>query len=162
MCVVIHTHACRSSMYNSQYLPDKCLEAAPCLYQQAYPAPSNWFLIAALTQRNSYSSVGQGSEPGHQLCQELRKHWKNARDMSKGHRSQAEDGASYLPSQYSGCWGRRKASARPAGLHTETLSQQTKAPSTQKADAWKFLSSTQWVPDQPAVWASWEPISKRK
>lgn len=93
------THTCMSEqyVYNSQYLPDKCLEAAPCLYQQAYPAPSNWFLIATLTQRNSYSSVGQGSEPGHQLCQELRKHWKNARDMSKGHRSQAEDGWCLLP-----------------------------------------------------------------
>lgn len=38
---------------NSQFLPDKCLEAAPCLYQQAYPAPSNWFLIATLLKETA-------------------------------------------------------------------------------------------------------------
>lgn len=58
--MVIHTHACieRACMsemyvYNSQFLPDKFLEAAPCLHKQAYPAPSNWFLIVTLLKETA-------------------------------------------------------------------------------------------------------------
>lgn len=40
-------------VYNSQFLPDKFLEAAPCLHKQAYPAPSNWFLIATLLKETA-------------------------------------------------------------------------------------------------------------
>ena len=58
--MVIHIHACikracMSEMYvhNSQFLPDKCLEAAPCPYKQEYPAPSNWFLIATVLKETA-------------------------------------------------------------------------------------------------------------